>query len=54
MSVILVAHLALVIYTIYLVITGPRSEERKLLWLILIVFLPLLGPILYLLVGRNR
>jgi hypothetical protein len=40
------------IYTAYLILTGPSRQEKKLVWLIIIFFLPVLGPILYLLLGR--
>jgi Phospholipase_D-nuclease N-terminal len=49
MTLIGLLHLVLVIYTVYLIFTGPRSQERKLLWLIVVVIFPVLGPILYLL-----
>ena len=33
---------------------GRSSSERKLLWTLLILFLPLLGMALYYFIGRNR
>jgi len=38
----------IVVYTLYLVITGKKPKNlSKLIWVILIIFLPLLGVILY-------
>lgn len=30
------------------------SGSNKLIWIVLIIFLPVLGPILYLLIGRGQ
>jgi hypothetical protein len=45
--------LVLDIYVIYLIVTGGGEPGMKLLWVIIVLILPLLGPILYLLIGRN-
>jgi len=45
--------LVLDIYCIYLVLTSSANSEKKILWVIVIILLPLLGPILYLLLGRG-
>ena len=45
--------LILDIYAIYLIVTSSASSDKKLLWVIVVVLLPPLGPILYLLLGRN-
>ncbi|HVT90568.1 MAG TPA: PLD nuclease N-terminal domain-containing protein [Tepidisphaeraceae bacterium] len=46
--------LVLDIYALYLVLTGPGENGKKLLWVLLIVFFPLLGAILYFLLGRGK
>jgi hypothetical protein len=46
--------LALDIYCIYLIVTSPGDTGMKILWVIVILLLPLLGAILYLLLGRGR
>ena len=46
--------LVLDIYVIYLVATGKGDPGMKLLWIVLVVVLPLLGPVLYLLLGRGN
>ncbi|MBV8779968.1 MAG: PLDc N-terminal domain-containing protein [Phycisphaerae bacterium] len=33
---------------------GAGSAQHKILWLLVILLLPLLGPILYFLLGRDR
>ena len=42
------------IIAIVSVIGGSSSTERKALWTLAIVVLPLLGMILYFFIGRNR
>jgi hypothetical protein len=46
--------LVLDVYVIYLVLTGPGDVGIKLLWVILVLLLPLLGPILFFLLGPGR
>jgi hypothetical protein len=46
--------LVLDIYVIYLILTGSGDAGVKLLWVIVVLLLPLLGPILYFLIGRGR
>lgn len=43
----------LAIYSLYVLWTGTASATGKLLWTIAIFFLPFLGSILYLLLGRK-
>jgi hypothetical protein len=45
---------ALDVYVIYLIIMGRNEPVIKLVWVIVVLILPLLGPILYLLLGRGR
>lgn len=45
--------LAVVIYVLYLLWTGPGEPIKKVLWTLLILFLPLLGVILWVLLGRK-
>ncbi len=45
--------LALDIYAIYLVLTGSGSGGYKVLWILVILLLPLLGMLLYFLLGRQ-
>ncbi len=46
--------LALDIYCIYLIVTTSGDAGMKILWVILILLLPLIGAILYLLLGPGR
>jgi|HubBroStandDraft_4_1064222.scaffolds.fasta_scaffold3003593_1 hypothetical protein len=41
------------IYCIYLIVTSSAETGMKLFWVILVLILPLLGPILYLVIGRG-
>ena len=45
--------LILDIYCIYLIVTGRGDMGIKLLWIIVVLLLPLLGPILYFVLGRG-
>ncbi|MBP9925353.1 MAG: PLDc_N domain-containing protein [Cyclobacteriaceae bacterium] len=35
------------------IIRGNKDVEKKILWIIAVVFLPVLGPILYFIMGRK-
>jgi hypothetical protein len=52
-SVIGLLLLILDIYVIYLVLTSAAEIGMKLVWVILVLILPLLGPILYMVLGRG-
>ncbi len=41
------------IYVIYLIVTSSADLGMKILWIILVILLPLIGPILYFLLGRR-
>ncbi|HEY1685981.1 MAG TPA: PLDc N-terminal domain-containing protein [Tepidisphaeraceae bacterium] len=45
--------LILDIYVIYLIVSGGGDPGVKLLWIILVLLLPVVGPILYFLFGRG-
>ncbi len=42
------------IYVIYLILTGGGDFGMKLLWIIIVLILPLLGPALYFLIGKGK
>ena len=46
--------LVLDIYVIYLIVTGAGDPGKKFAWVIVVLILPLLGAILYLLIGHRR
>ncbi len=35
------------------ILKGNKDNEKKILWIIAVVFLPVLGPILYYFIGRK-
>ena len=45
--------LILDIYVIMLIVQGSGDFGIKLLWIIVVLVLPLLGPILYFLIGKG-
>jgi len=46
--------LILDIYAIYLIVKSSAEAGMKLVWVIVVLLLPLIGPILYLLIGRGK
>jgi hypothetical protein len=36
------------------IVRGPKDTEKKILWIIAVIFLPILGPILYYVVGKKE
>jgi hypothetical protein len=36
------------------IVRSNKDTEKKILWIIAVVFLPVLGPILYYFLGRTR
>jgi len=45
--------LILDIYVLFLIFTSSAEIAIKLVWAIVVLLLPLLGPILYLVIGRG-
>jgi phosphotransferase system glucose/maltose/N-acetylglucosamine-specific IIC component len=52
----LVALLILIIDVIVVIdiLKSNKDNERKMLWIIAVVFLPILGPILYYFIGKKQ
>ena len=42
------------IYAIYMILGSNGHQDKKLLWLIVVLLLPFVGPILYLVLGRGK
>jgi len=36
------------------IIKGNKDLEKKILWIIAVVFLPILGPVLYFVLGKSK
>jgi hypothetical protein len=36
------------------ILRSNKETEKKILWIIAVVFLPILGPILYYFIGKNK
>lgn len=49
----LLPYLALIIIAVLDVLRGNRSDEQKTIWILIIVFFPVAGPIIYFLVSRG-
>lgn len=45
--------LVLDIIVILDILKSNKDMEKKVLWIIVVIFLPLLGPVLYYLIGRK-
>ena len=52
----LISFVILVIDIIVIVdiVKSTRSTQKKILWIIAVIFLPVLGPVLYYFTGRSR
>ncbi len=35
------------------ILRGNKDMEKKLLWIIAVVFLPIIGPVLYYIIGKK-
>jgi len=35
------------------ILRSNKDSEKKILWVIAVIFLPVLGPILYYIIGKN-
>jgi hypothetical protein len=42
------------IYVLYLIVTSSADVGMKLVWAIVVLLLPILGPILYLVIARGE
>ena len=42
------------IIVIFDILRSLKDTERKILWIIAVVFLPVLGPVLYYVMGRSK
>jgi hypothetical protein len=36
------------------ILKGNKDDEKKMLWIIAVVFLPVIGPVLYYFIGTRR
>lgn len=46
--------LAIDIIIIFDILKSQKDTEKKILWIIAVIFLPVIGPTLYFIMGRNR
>ena len=46
--------LLLDIYCLYLILSSRDDAGKKILWVIIVLVLPLIGPLLYFLLGRGQ
>ena len=47
------AILVLDVIVILDILKSNKDMEKKILWIIAVIFLPLIGPVLYYLIGRK-
>ena len=52
--IIYLAILVIDVIVIIDIIKSSKDTEKKILWIIAVVFLPVLGPILWYVIGRNN
>ncbi|MBL9148111.1 MAG: PLDc N-terminal domain-containing protein [Phycisphaerae bacterium] len=53
-SILALVHLILFLIAAFEILTSAKSVGQKLLWLLLIFILPVVGLIIYFLVGRGK
>lgn len=46
-------YLILVVWAVIDILGSNRSTEQKLVWIVVIIFFPVAGPIIYYLISRN-
>ena len=46
-------YLILVVWAVVDIIKSNRSGEQKFIWIVVIIFFPLGGPVIYYLISRN-
>ena len=54
LSFVLLVPAALWITAIILLVKAKQDSTTKLIWVLVIIFIPFLGSLLYLIVGRNQ
>ncbi len=42
------------IVVIFDIMKSRKDTEKKLLWIVAVIFLPVLGPVLYYFLGKNK
>jgi hypothetical protein len=48
-----IAVLVLDVIVVLDILRSNKDMEKKILWIIAVIFLPLLGPVLYYLIGKK-
>ena len=49
-------YLAIIIIDVLVIVDifkGSKDLEKKVLWIIVVIFLPVLGPVLYYVIGKK-
>jgi len=53
MRLIYLAVLILDVVVVLDILKSRKDMEKKILWIIAVIFLPVLGPVLYFIIGKN-
>ena len=48
-----VAILVIDVLIILEIFKSRKDNEKKILWIVVVVFIPIVGPLLYLMIGRK-
>jgi hypothetical protein len=46
-------YLVLVVWAVIDILQSSRTGEQKFIWIVVIIFFPVAGPIIYYLISRN-
>lgn len=49
-----IVMIVLWIWALYDILTSSFSGNKKIIWVLVVIFLPILGTILYFLIGRSQ
>lgn len=51
---ILLISILLWIYSLIDILKNKFEQNDKIIWLLVVILIPILGPVLYILIGRNK
>ncbi|MBL7864438.1 MAG: PLDc_N domain-containing protein [Cyclobacteriaceae bacterium] len=52
-SILYIAVIVIDVIVVLDILRGNKDNEKKLLWILAVIFLPILGPILYYVIGKK-
>lgn len=53
MGMLYIAILVIDVIVIMDILRGSKDSEKKILWVVAVIFLPVMGPLLYYIIGKK-